>query len=258
MKLSVLIPAHNEEGCIQTTLEALYKCLKENKIEHEMLIVNDNSQDKTEEILIHLKKSIPSLSYINNSPPNGFGFAIRCGLEKFTGDIVAIYMADASDRPEDLVKYYREMLRKNVDCVFGSRFKKKSKIIDYPWFKLILNRIFNLFIMLIFRLKYNDTTNAFKMYRRHVINGLQPLLSHHFNLTIELPLKAIIRGYTYSVVANDWINRKKGESKLHLKEMGSRYFFIALYCFIEKWLSKGDYFRKDRPYNPLIKESNKL
>jgi dolichol-phosphate mannosyltransferase len=153
-------------------------------------------------------------------------------------------MADASDRPEDLVRFYETMRRLNVDCLFGTRFSPKSQIIGYPRFKLLLNRFANTFIRLLFGIRYNDVTNAFKLYRRHVIDGVQPLLSHHFNLTVELPLKAMVRGYSYAVVPNDWINRKTGESKLFIREMGSRYLFIVLYCFIEKWLSKKDYHRE--------------
>jgi dolichol-phosphate mannosyltransferase len=243
MKLSVVIPAHNEEGCIEGTVTALVEKLSGESIPHEVLVINDNSSDTTEQILQTLMGKYPSLRYVNNSPPNGFGFAVRRGLESFSGDAVAVYMADASDRPEDLVKFWRTMEREGVDCVFGTRFSKGGRTYDYPAFKLIINRIANLFIQVLFGLQYNDTTNAFKLYRANVITGLKPFLSHHFNLTVELPLKAIVRGYTYSVVPNDWINRKAGESKLKIKEMGSRYLFIVLYCMIEKWLSRGDYHR---------------
>lgn len=244
MKLSVVIPAHNEEGCIEGTLRALHEELSEERIEHEILVVNDNSSDSTEQILISLQQEIPTLNYVNNTPPHGFGFAVRKGLERYAGDAVAIYMADASDRPEDLVCFFRMMEEKRVDCVFGTRFSHRSRTVDYPRFKLVLNRFANTFIQMLFGLRYNDVTNAFKLYRRHVIDGLRPLLSHHFNLTVELPLKSIVRGYSYTVVPNDWINRKTGESKLLIKEMGSRYLFIVLYCFIEKWLSKKDYHRE--------------
>jgi len=241
VKLSVVIPAHNEEGCIEGTVRALFDKLRAENIEHEILVVNDNSSDQTETILQRLSSEISSVRYINNVPPHGFGFAVRCGLEHFTGDAVAVFMADASDRPEDLVRFFRTMERDNVDCVFGSRFTRDSKVIDYPWPKLVMNRFANLFIQILFGLRYNDVTNAFKLYRRQVIDGIKPLLSHHFNLTVELPLKAIVRGFSYSVVPNDWINRKTGVSKLKIKEMGSRYLFIVLYCFLEKWLSRGDY-----------------
>jgi dolichol-phosphate mannosyltransferase len=243
--ISVVIPAHNEEGCIEGTVRDLIQTLAEEKISHEVLVINDNSSDLTESILIRCTKELPSLRYINNNPPHGFGFAVRRGLENFKGDAVAVYMADASDRPSDLVRFIREMEKTGCDCVFGSRFTKKSKVYDYPWNKLILNRLANLFIQVIFGFRYNDTTNAFKLYRKHVISGIQPLLSYHFNLTVELPLKSIVRGYSYSILSNDWINRKTGISKLKIKEMGSRYLFIVIYCLIERWLSRGDYRRKE-------------
>ncbi|MGB8509061.1 MAG: glycosyltransferase family 2 protein [Pyrinomonadaceae bacterium] len=244
MKLSIVIPAHNEEACIAATVRDLYTQLCAERIEHEILVVNDNSSDSTESILRDLRADVPTLRHVNNSPPHGFGFAVRRGLEVFTGDAVAIYMADASDRPEDLIRYFRTLQSEDVDCVFGSRFMRGGRTIDYPRPKLVLNRCANLFIQALFGLRYNDVTNAFKLYRRAVIEGSKPFLSHHFNLTVELPLKAIVRGYTYAVVPNHWINRKAGVSKLRIQEMGSRYLFIVLYCFIERWLSKGDYRRE--------------
>lgn len=241
MKLSVVIPAHNEEGSITETVTSFHEKLKKEKIPHEILVINDNSKDTTEAILIGLEKKIPELRHINNVPPNGFGFAVRCGLENFTGDCVAVVMADMSDRPQDLVAYYRKMIKENLDAVFGSRFMKGGKTIDYPKTKMFMNRLTNNIIRVLFGIRYNDTTNAFKLYKRETMEGLKPFLSHHFNLTVELPLKAIVRGYSYGIVPNYWTNRKTGEAKLKLKEMGSRYFYIILYCLIEKWLSRGDY-----------------
>jgi dolichol-phosphate mannosyltransferase len=247
MKLSLVIPAHNEETCIEETVLAFHEKLKLEKIDHEIVVVNDNSSDETENILKRLHKQISNVRYVNNTPPNGFGFAVRKGLESYTGDCVAIVMADMSDRPVDLVKYYRE-LDKGYDCVFGSRFIRGGKVVDYPKNKIFLNRFTNTIIRLLFGIKYNDVTNAFKLYRREALDGLRPFLSHHFNLTVELPLKAIVRGYSYAVVPNHWLNRKSGESKLKIKEMGSRYFYIILYCLIEKLLSRGDYKKgKARP-----------
>jgi len=175
---------------------------------------------------------------------------VRCGLENFRGDAVAIVMADCSDAPEDIVHYYYK-LQEGYDCVFGSRFIKGGKVIDYPTHKLMVNRLANLFIQILFGLKFNDTTNAFKAYRREVIDGVAPLLSHHFNLTVEIPLKAIARGYSYTTVPITWRNRTTGVSKLKLKEMGSRYLFIVLYVLLEKMLSRGDYTRKN--FNSAIR-----
>ncbi len=240
MQLSVVIPAHNEANTLEPTVGRLCDRLTADRISHEILVINDHSTDDTEDVLRRLCRTFPQMRYLNNPAAPGFGLAVRCGLETFAGDAVAVYMADGSDRPEDLVTFVRTMVDKDVDCVFGSRFIEGGKVIDYPLPKLILNRIANHWIRLLFRLGYNDVTNAFKVYRRHVIEGIQPILSRHFNLTVELPLKAIIRGYSYSIIPNHWINRKAGESKLKIQEMGSRYLCIVLYCLIEKRLSRGD------------------
>ena len=246
MKLSIVIPANNEEGCIAATVRDLFLRLSDEGIEHEIIVVNDGSTDSTELILQKLALEIPSLRLHTNRPRSGLGVAVRKGLESISGDAVATFMSDGSDSSKDLVRFYRTMREQGVDCVFGTRFSKESSLIDYPLPKLILNRLANTFIRILFGLRYNDVTNAFKLYRKEVIQGLKPLLSHHFNLTVELPLKAIVRGYSYSVIPNSWTNRKQGVSKLKIKEMGSRYMFIILYCFIEKWLSRGDYHRNAR------------
>ncbi|MBR8829588.1 MAG: Undecaprenyl-phosphate 4-deoxy-4-formamido-L-arabinose transferase [Chroococcopsis gigantea SAG 12.99] len=243
--LSIVIPAYNEEDCIAATIGIIIDRLAAEGIDYEILAVNDNSKDRTEEVLQELHANNPRVNYINNYYPNGFGFAVRCGLENFKGDAVAVVMADNSDSPDNIIDYYYK-LAQGYDCVFGSRFIKGGRVIDYPPHKLIVNRLANLFIQIIFGLKFNDTTNAFKMYRREVIEGISPLLSHHFNLTVEMPLKAIVRGYSYTTIPITWRNRTTGVSKLKLKEMGSRYLFIVLSIWLEKHLSRGDYTRKKK------------
>lgn len=243
MKLSVVIPAYNEAESLPETLRSLFSTLTREQIPHELFVVNDNSKDATEDVLQSLAAEMPSLTWVKNSGPNGFGYAVRYGLERYSGDCVAVFMADMSDSPEDLVLFYQK-LSEGYDCVFGSRFKKGGKVIDYPAHKLWINRLANTLVRFTFGFAYNDTTNAFKLYRRETMEGLKPFLSPHFNLTLELPLKAIVRGYSYAVVPNSWTNRKHGVSKLKIREMGSRYFFIMMYCFIEKYFSRGDFKKK--------------
>ena len=245
MKLSIVIPAYNEEESISETLNTIYLHLQKENIPHEILVVNDNSKDNTLKVLEALQNGIHTLRFITNPPPqNGFGYAVRKGLENFQGDCVAIVMADLSDSPEDLVRFYRTMIEGNYDCVFGSRFSRGGRVYDYPKIKLYINRLANTIVRIIFGFKYNDCTNAFKLYKRETIEGLKPFMSPHFNLTLELPLKAIIRGYSYTVLPNSWTNRKFGVSKLKIREMGSRYFFIMLYCLIERFFSRGDFKKK--------------
>ena len=241
--LSIIIPAHNEGDCIGDTCTKIIDKFSEVGIEdYEIIVVNDNSSDTTETALQSLCRAHSVIEYVNNDPPFGFGFAVRKGLLIYHGEAVAIVMADLSDSPADIIVYYNK-LKEGHECVFGSRFIKGSKVKDYPFFKLFLNRIVNIAIKLIFGIKFNDVTNAFKAYRREVISSLEPIISPHFNLTVELPLKAIVRGFDYIVVPIAWSNRKKGESKLKIKEMGSRYLFIILYCFIEKLFSQNDFHR---------------
>jgi dolichol-phosphate mannosyltransferase len=249
MKLSVVIPAYNEEASIAATVTALTEHLRAAEIDYEIVVVDDNSVDRTAQIVSTLAEADPGVRSVRSPYRNGFGLAVRAGLETYAGDAVAIVMADGSDAPGDLVAYYR-LLSAGYDCAFGSRFVRGGQALDYPRGKLVVNRIVNLGMRLLFGHGYNDTTNAFKAYRREVIDNIQPLLSHHFNLTVEIPLKAVVRGHSYAIVPISWRNRRAGQSNLRLQEMGSRYLFIVLYVFFEHHLSRGDYRRTGRELAP--------
>jgi dolichol-phosphate mannosyltransferase len=242
MKLSVLIPAHDEEGVIEATLRQVVETLRDAGIEHEVLVVDDASTDGTARIVDTVAGELPEVRRVRSHNGRGFGLTVRAGLETYSGDAVAIMMADGSDDPRDLVRYYH-VLAQGYECVFGSRFMRGAKVNDYPKFKLAINRVVNFGIRLLFRHGYNDTTNAFKAYRREVVENIQPLLSNHFNLTVEMPLKAVIRGHNYAIVPVSWTNRSWGTSKLVLQEMGSRYVFSVLEAFLEDRLTRGDYRR---------------
>lgn len=243
--LSVVIPARDEEGCIAATVEHLHLELRLNGIPHEIVVVDDGSSDRTWTILTELRLRIRELAPIQNTGLHGFGRAIIHGLDHMTGDAVVIMMADESDDSRDVVRYWR-LLQEGWDCAFGSRFVKGGGVIDYPRVKLLVNRMANAFIRVLFRHGLNDTTNAFKAYRRTVIDGCRPLLSPHFNLTVELPLKAVVRGFSFTTMPITWRNRRTGQAKLKIKEMGSRYFFICMYVWLEKYFSRGDYRTKPR------------
>ncbi len=240
MKLSVVMPAQNEEGSVGATVEGVVAVLEREGVDYEVVVVNDDSEDSTEAVVAAIGEGNPRVRVHRSHYERGFGMAIRAGLDVYSGDAVAIVMADASDNPEDLVRYLR-LLEDGYDCAFGSRFVPGAKVYDYPRVKYVVNRLANQFIRILFRHQYNDTTNAFKAYRRDVIETIQPLLSKHFNLTVEMPLKAIVRGHTYAVVPTNWTNRTSGVAKLAMKEMGSRYLFIVLYVWLEATLSRGDY-----------------
>ncbi len=240
--LSVVIPARDDEGCVASALEHLHIELRLREVPHEIVVVDDGSSDRTWAILQELRSRVPNLAPVQNPGPHGFGRAIMHGLAAMKGDAVVLMMADESDDCRDVVRYWNT-LNEGYDCVFGSRFIKGGGVIDYPKIKLFLNRLANFFLRVLFRIKLNDTTNAFKAYRREVIEGCQPLIAPHFNITVEIPLKAIVRGYSWMTIPITWRNRRTGAAKLKIKEMGSRYLFICLYVWLEKYFSAGDYRR---------------
>lgn len=239
---SVVIPSRDEEESLPETVREIHAEFVRQGVPHEIVAVDDGSHDRTWEVLQALKSEVPNLAPVRNPGPNGFGRAVLYGFEHMRGDAAVVMMADASDLPSDAVRYWK-LLNEGYDCVFGSRFVKGSRVLDYPRLKLLVNRVANLFIRVLFHIRLNDTTNAFKAYRRTVIEGCRPFLSPHFNLTVEIPLKAIVRGFSWTVVPISWQNRRFGKAKLKIKEMGSRYFFICMYVWLEKYFSRGDYRR---------------
>jgi dolichol-phosphate mannosyltransferase len=238
--LSIVLPARDEEGCIVSTVEHLHLELRLQNIPHEIIVVDDGSTDSTWPKLTELSQKIPNLRPVQNLGRHGFGRAITYGLDQASGDAMVIMMADESDDCRDVVRYW-QLLNEGWDAVFGSRFVKGGGVIDYPWLKMRINRLANFFIRVLFNIKLNDTTNAFKAYRKTVIDGCRPILSPHFNLTVELPLKTIVRGFSWTVVPITWRNRRSGVPKLKITEMGSRYLFICAYVWLEKYFSRGDY-----------------
>jgi dolichol-phosphate mannosyltransferase len=235
LRLSAVIPARNEEVIIRSSVEELRDELRREGIEYEIIVVDDNSTDGTTEIVDAMSRADPGIVAIHRRSDGGFGRAIREGLSRATGETVVLVMGDGSDDPKDVVAYHRK-LEEGFDCVFGSRFIPGALVRDYPRHKLIVNRIANAFLRVLFVTRHNDLTNAFKGFRKHVIDAVQPLLSCHFNITIEIPLKALNRGFSVATVPIRWYGREAGVSKLRIREMSRKYLFIALYVWLEKWL----------------------
>ena len=252
--MSIVIPAQNEEESVTSTVEHLSLQLINDEVPFEIIVVDDGSTDNTWATLQKLKSRVPQLRPVQNVKPNGIGRAITKGLDSMRGDAVTIMMADGSDDHHDVVSYWK-LLNEGYDCVFGSRFIKGGAVVNYPWLKLMLNRLANLFIRVMFGIRLNDTTNAFKAYRKTVIDGIRPIISPHFNILVELPLKAIVRGYTWTVIPIVWKDRRSGKSKLRIKEMGSRYLFICIYVWLEKHFSRGDYLKPSEPTQRASKQN---
>lgn len=239
LRYSVIIPAYNEEMNIDTTVRTLASALRAENIPFEIVIVNDNSRDRTRAVVETLAAEFPEILLVDNPPPGGYGRAVRCGLAHYRGDVAAIVMADLSDSPDDVVRCYRK-IEEGYDCVFGSRFIVGSSVQQYPKLKLLVNRLVNTMLRVLFLTPHNDLTNAFKVYRRHVIDTISPLRAAHFNLTIEMSLSALIRRYRIAAIPISWSGRTWGQSKLRLRDMGRRYLCTLLKVWFDRLLILDD------------------
>jgi dolichol-phosphate mannosyltransferase len=237
--LSVVIPAYNEEKNLPRVVAELQQALRAEAIPHEFVLVNDNSKDATGDVIRALMRVDPCVRAVDRQPPGGFGRAVRSGLAAARGDVVVVCMADCSDVPADVVRYYR-VIQEGYDCVFGSRFIRGSTVKHYPLLKLVVNRVVNRAIQLLWRCPFNDLTNAFKAYRADVLRELGPLQACHFNLNIELSLGALNRGYRIAQVPIQWHGRTWGSSNLKLREMGRRYLATLLKMYAERTLIHDD------------------
>ena len=231
--LSILIPLRDEFDNLDNIVSKFDQNLQ--SINYEVIFVNDFSSDNT----LQKAKTISSKKKnykVYDNQKKGLGGALNLGIEKAQGEYTCIMMADLSDDIDDLKVYYKKISQNEHDAIFGSRFMRSSKVKDYPLNKLILNRIFNFFVKVLFLNKYNDFTNAFKIYRSDILKSFIPLISESFNIFLEMPLKIISRGYKYEIIPISWYNRKKGKAKFNIKELRSKYLFTLIYCFIEKIL----------------------
>lgn len=249
MLLSVVIPAHNEEECIERVVLELVHALRQAEVPHEILVVDDHSTDRTGALLDALARREPTVRVVHRTDAPGFGRAIRDGLAAMRGDCCAIVMGDGSDDAADVVQYYRKLLE-GYDCVYGSRFIRGGRVKDYPLVKLLVNRLGNTFMRLLFWTRHNDLSNAFKAYRTEVIRAIEPLQASHFNITVELSLKALVRGYRIATVPIAWYGRTAGVTKLRLRVMMRKYLFTILYVWLEKHLIADEYPALERRQEP--------
>tara|TARA_Y100000590_G_C15702399_1_gene1007287 strand:+ start:304 stop:1023 length:720 start_codon:yes stop_codon:yes gene_type:complete len=237
MSVSLIIPVYNELNQIEFTIKKLMKFRKVFN-NFEAIFINDFSNDGTENIIRKYAKTKKFIKLYKNKK-KGLGSAIQVGVLNSRKDYICVFMSDLSDDLNDLKKYYKIISKNKLDAVFGTRFSDNSKVKNYPFIKLFLNRVFNHFVRLVFFSKYNDFTNAFKIYKKKTILKCLPIVSENFNVFLELPLKIIIRNYKYTITPINWTNRSRGKSKFKIKELSSMYIFTLCYCLLEKILLKN-------------------
>ena len=230
MSLSIVIPAKNEELNILKTINLLISVIKK-YINYEIIVIDDFSTDKTYEKIKKLKKK--NIFVYKNKKP-GIGNAINTGILKSKKKYICFFMADSSDSPKDLLKDYFLIKELKVDAIFGSRFIKGSLVVNYPKFKLLLNRFANNLIKLLYNSNYNDFTNAFKIYKRSKLNTLGSFESTGFNIFLEIPLKFIENNFLYIITPISWRDRSYGKSHFKINEVTFSYIKILFKCFFNR------------------------
>lgn len=234
-KVSIVIPAHNEVENIPILLAVLIPVLEahEETRDFELVLVNDNSKDGTGALVDSYAANDPRIKALHRTDTPGFGNAVKAGLKSASGEIMIPVMADLSDSPDDIPKLVRK-INEGYDVAYGSRFCSGGSTHDYPRKKMIANRVFNNSVRLLFGIRHKDITNAFKAYRREVLKaiGIDNLQATGFDLTVEIPMKAHILGFSSAEVPVSWHERKKGEAKLRLSQNGQRYGIRLLKMFV--------------------------
>ena len=234
MKFSIIIPAFNEEANIASCIVNLDDVLKD--YDHEFVVVNDGSTDRTGAVLKGLKKG--GLLKIIDRPvgDSGIGKAIKAGILAATGDFIIVAMADSSDDPRDALQMVQIASKSDVDGVYGTRFSKGGKVSNYPPLKRLVNRLYNHLVSVLLAIPHDDMSNAFKMYRRQLLQDLD-IESNGFDITIELPVKALLRAKKGIVIIPiKWKGRKEGQPKWKLLREGVVYLkrLLILYGVVRQ------------------------
>jgi SAM-dependent methyltransferase len=219
--VSVVVPCYNEEMNLGPLVEGLLKHY--NEYIHEIMLVDDNSRDRSRQIMRDLAEFEPRVRPLFREPPNGVGRAISEGMKAATGRYVLSMDCDFMHILPELRDMFDEAAA-GADVVLGSRFSRSSVLINYPLMKILCNRSFHLLLNLIFLRKMRDVTNNLKLMRREVVEDLD-LESAWFAANAETGLKPILMGYDVRPVAISWINRtpEMGASSFSLLKNGLGY-----------------------------------
>lgn len=228
--LSIVVLAHNERENLQILLKKIHHSIEPSAINYEILIVDDNSTNGTSKFADEVTSRNKRVRIIHRKGGASFGKAIRAGFDAAEGDVIVPLMGDLSDEPADILRLL-SALDKGFDIAIGSRFISGSSVEGYPRLKMWANRCFNIFAAMIFNLKIKDLTNAFKIYRREVLDSMQ-IESEGFEVNVEILLKAYLLGFAMIEVPVNWRGRKRGVSKLKLYQMGPRYARVVLKLFL--------------------------
>jgi SAM-dependent methyltransferase len=227
--VSVVVPAHNEESNIQTLVDGLLGFYGD--YIHEIVIVNDNSSDRTAEAVLRAARKEPRVRLVNRTGPNGVGRALRDGYQAATGRYILSMDCDfVAILPE--FRGLFDAVAQGRDGAIGSRFSHESVLLNYPFAKMVSNRVCHLLIKTFLLDGVRDLSNNLKLYRADILRNLE-IQSPFFAANLETGLKPMLRGYDIAEVPISWINRtpEMGSSSFHLRRVCADYAKALYRCW---------------------------
>jgi SAM-dependent methyltransferase len=237
--VSVVIPCHNEEMNIGPMVMRLRELF--GGYLHEIIPVDDNSTDGTRAVIESMAAADPLIKPVFRRPPNGVGRAIIDGYRAATGRYVLSMDCDFQHLlPE--VRDLFDAAAQGYDVVVGSRFSRRSVLLNYPFKKIVANRGFHLLARLVLWRHFRDLTNNLKLMRRDVVDRLQ-LTQPGFAINAETGLQPIVMGCSIKEVPISWINRgpDMGVSSFRIVRVGGGYCRVLYNLWLRSFFKMGPY-----------------
>jgi len=231
MKLSVVVPAHNEEENIVEVISSIEDSLT--GIEHELVVVNDHSQDKTAELTAGLAARYNNVRPVENRNACGFANALKTGFAAADGEAVIPVMADLCD---DLstIKKMLEKMDEGYDIVCGSRYIEGGTRLGGSKLKGFLSSLAGHSLYWLLGIPTHDIANAFKIYKRRVLDAIN-IEASGFEISMEIPLKAFYLGFKITELPTVWRERQKGKSSFKMFKLLPRYLNFYLRAILKRF-----------------------
>ncbi|MBC6989897.1 glycosyltransferase [Hymenobacter sp. BT491] len=238
--VSVVVPCHNEEMNLRPLVSRLLDLYGDYL--YEIVLVDDNSRDNTKQVITELAEQYPLITPVFRTPPNGVGRAIMDGYRAATGKYILSMDCDFQHLLPDLRDIF-DGAAEGYDVVIGSRFSRRSVLLNYPFQKIAANRGFHFLARIILRTKFRDVTNNLKLLRREVVEKME-LTQPGFSINAETGLLPILMGFTFKEVPISWINRTPdmGVSSFKLVKVGGGYWQVLYRLWMKKMFKNKEYY----------------
>ncbi len=244
------MPSHNEELNIRPLVETLLRLYGD--YIHEIIIVNDNSTDRTAEVTREVARQHPRVQLIDRPPPNGVGLALRDGCAVASGRYILTMDCDFVQILPEVGDLF-DAIAAGRDGAIGSRFSHESVMINYPFFKTLCNRTFHLLVNLLLVWRVRDLSNNLKLYRTDIFRNIE-IEERHFAANAELGLKPILAGYDIEEVPISWINRTidMGSSSFRIVKVAPNYMGTLVRAVWTAWQGKRSHPNTRGPLGPPV------